>query len=100
MMEHRELKKYLRSDWGQEPWAVVVSNEANSVGWAVCNPKDRFCKAMGTKIARQREAAIGSTTFAKVPVDKQEALADAINEMLERSRRYFKETAEVEPYKI
>lgn len=98
-MEHRELKQYLRDEKGQ-PWAVVVSNEANSVGWAVCSPKDRFCKALGTRIARQREAKIGATTFEKVPVARQDVLADNINFMLDRSRRYFQDTVEVKPYDL
>lgn len=97
MMEHRELRKYLRDDNGQ-PWATVVSNEANSVGWAVCSPKEKFCKARGVMIARAREAKIGATSYSRVPVDRQEALSDAINYMLERSKKYFRETVEVSSY--
>lgn len=98
-MQHNELKKYLRDENGQ-PWAVVVSNEANSVGWAVCSPKENFCKSKGTLIARGRESAIGQTSYAKIPVDRQGPLSDAINYMLERSRKYFRDTAEVKPFDL
>lgn len=91
-MEHRELKSYLRDETGK-PWGVLVSNKANSVGWAVCNPKDQFDKKIGTKKARFREAANGQATLGVLPEKLRKEVAEAVEFMLDRSRRYFRDPA-------
>jgi hypothetical protein len=65
------------------PYAVVVSNGYNSVGWAVCSHGDSFNKKRGLMIARAREA--NGFNMSHVP----EFMVEHLNIMLEKSRRVF-----------
>lgn len=85
-----ELRMYLRDDRGM-PYGVVVSNAPNSYGWAMCNPRDKFCKERGVKIARGREAKIGILTPYHRDPDRKAALEQAIEIMVARSKKYFKD---------
>ena len=89
---NRELKAYLRDETGK-PWGVLVSNKVNSVGWAICNPRDQFDKKVGTKKARYREASFGQATINVLPEKLRQSVSEAIERMLDRSRRYFREIA-------
>jgi len=87
-------------------YAVVVAVDRNKVGWSQVNEtdlynyisgelihkKDFFDKEKGLKIARARayecidNGQYGAGSHVKVPHD----LIPHLNEMMERSRRYFK----------
>ena len=66
-----------------EPYAVLVSNQYNSVGWAIASHGDHFSKKKGLMIARAREA--NGFNMKLVP----EFMHEYINKMLERSRAVF-----------
>ena len=80
-----EKGKYLVTFNRGIPYAVVVSNGYNSVGWAVCSHGDTFSKKKGRMIARAREA--NGFNMSHVP----EFMKEHINIMLERSRRAFRD---------
>ncbi len=65
------------------PYAVVISNGYNSVGWAVCSHNDTFSKKKGLMIARLREK--NGFSINHVP----EFMKEHIDVMLEKSRRAF-----------
>jgi len=67
------------------PYAVVVSNGYNSVGYSVCSHGDTFNKKRGLMIARAREA--NGFSIDHVP----EFMKEHIAIMLEKSRRAFRD---------
>lgn len=80
-----ELIKYVKRK-GQRV-GVVVSNERNSVGWSLCNVSkgDKFDKKKALEIARGRERALVN------PLEKVcSSMRSPVEDMVERSRRYFK----------
>jgi len=66
-----------------DPYALLLSNGYNSVGWAVCSHGDSFNKKKGLMIARAREA--NGFNLDHVP----EFMKEHLNIMLEKSRNDF-----------
>jgi len=84
------------------PIGVVVATGPNSIGFAICNPCDRFNKERGKHIASERAAKVHlDNMMDKVPsycvMDKNQEfvpLSNVVQEeiklMGERAKKYFK----------
>lgn len=85
-MEPTEEKGYFRVKLSRGvPYAVVVSNGYNSVGYSACAHGDTFNKKKGLMIARAREA--NGFSMDHVP----EFMKEHIEIMLEKSRKAFRD---------
>ena len=87
------LISYIRNDEGQKIGAVV-SPGANLVGVSLCNPKDKFSKDMALSLAIGR-AIMVKDIAPPIPKRKdawylEQDVADAIDIMYMRSRKYYK----------
>lgn len=91
------LVEHVRDEF-HNPVATVVAIGPGRLGVSVCNPKDRFNKRMGVKIAAGRAAInvgidLPNNRYVLV-FDTYEPLSDvvesAINRMHTRSLKYYK----------
>lgn len=102
------LVKHIR-DAQNIPFATIVAVSPTNIGFAICNPKDRFNKKVGTSIAKVRANSKKAEGWefkeGKVPnryeftnmfgwetvdVSLQEILNQELDIMQDRARRYFK----------
>ncbi len=113
-----QLVKYLRhftSNGDLVPWGCVVAIGPGQVGWSMCHEKDNFNKKLARTIAAGRAAynhngvalrdSVNPSTLAEkmlkrpyaiVAEDGQirreaDVLAEALDEMINRSHRYWQQ---------
>lgn len=90
------LIKHLRDYFGT-PFATVVATDAESIGVAICSPKDQFNRKRGTKIAAGRARLCGPPEkFPNREVFKDgifrnigDIIDDELAVMAERANKYF-----------
>lgn len=103
------LVKYVRKvdEFGNfVPFACIVATGIQNIGYSVCSPKDSFNKERARSIAlgRAQYMLLSKEEIDKrVPsrnvtepfygnrVDQRDLVIEAINEMIVRAGRYFKE---------
>lgn len=82
------LVTYVR-DFEGVPFGVVVAVDREKIGVSCCNPKDKFVKKVGIKIARQRaESSADLDRF--YPESDKLVFQQYIMDMRTRARKYFK----------
>jgi len=81
------LITYVRDKQANRLVGTVVAIDAGEVGWSQCCKKDQFDKKRGVQIAYGRAV---KGTQAKMAMSTKELMNDAVEEMDQRSRHYFK----------
>jgi len=79
--------QYVRKE-NREPYAVVVATDRNEIGVAQCNPKDKFVKSLGCRIAAERAKANLSweDTVTRNNFDEVQRIVELVTQ---RSKRYY-----------
>ena len=87
------LVKYLREETNDgtkgKPFGVVVAIDKETIGYSICNPKDRWNKKRGIEIAVGR--AMKSKDFIlnmKMPQKIFEKVEEVMDEIFEKSKIY------------
>jgi len=88
------LIKYLR-DENKVPVVVIVGTADHKVGISICSPKDHCVKKEGIARALKRTQFVSGHIPANTTWDRNVLEAEMEN-MLDRTHRYFKETVEVQ----
>ena len=89
------LKEYIRNEKNGQPIGIIVAKKVDDdkvrIGFSLCNPKDRFDKTLGEKIALSRAESERGYEF---PRSKryQDILMGRISDITRRAKRYFKVT--------
>jgi hypothetical protein len=96
-MKQAKLISYVKNEFGDRV-GVIVALDKDLIGWAQCNPKDRFDKYFGIKIAVGR--ALHGTKQKPIKhkqyswdYDKDiviDMITPAVEKMRERAKKYFK----------
>lgn len=81
------IVQYVR-DENRNPFAVVVATDKNGIGVAQCNPKDKFVKAIGRKIAAGR-AKKNDVWTKHVTYDTMFPVQEVVIKVQERSKKYY-----------
>jgi hypothetical protein len=85
----RYVLKYVRNEDGH-PVGCVVATGPGQIGWSACHPNDRFNKELARRIAIGRAQAGSGTPELAVPWSKGNQFDNVIDEVYQRSYRYFK----------
>lgn len=87
------LKEYVRETKGSHPIGIVVarklSDEHVSLGFSLCNPKDKFDKELGEKIALSRAESDSNFVMPK-SAKYQTLLQERFESLTRRAVKYFK----------
>ena len=87
------LKEYIRKEKKGQPIGVVVAKKVSEnkvrIGFSLCNPKDKFDKELGERIALSRAE---SDEGFELPKSKkyQDLLYERFFNITRRAERYFK----------
>lgn len=81
------IVQYVR-DENRNPFAVVVATDKNEIGVAQCNPKDKFVKEIGRKIAAGR-AKKNSSWENYVTMSTMNSVQEVVETVKNRSRKYY-----------
>lgn len=85
-----EIISYIRDDQ-RTPYGVVVAIKDGGeirYGFSMCNPKDKWDKHRGIKIARSR--ALSHDFLLPISKKKQFAITSSLYKLKERAIKYFK----------
>lgn len=73
---------------GGNPVGIIVAVGKNQVGWALCNPVDKYDKELGKRIAINR--AVFGYRLEDILKETPKRIHQEIKEMFTRSEKYFK----------
>ena len=93
------LVKYLREETNDgtkgKPFGVVVAIDKETIGYSICNPKDRWNKKRGIEIAVGRAMKNGKIGISNlfwyrlnIPLKKYKLIHDLIEEIYYKSLTY------------
>jgi hypothetical protein len=93
-----KLIKYIRNEKGEPRGVVMAIRQGNEVfyGYSLCNPKDRWNRKMGLKIAEARAIA-GSYELPKIKKSLK-IIEDAFYHLSNRAMNYFKDLPKDDVY--
>jgi hypothetical protein len=79
--------QYIRNKKGKPLGILVATKDDNgfSIGYSLCNNKDRFEKETGLKIAFGR-----ADTWTLIPYDMPRAISRSLPDFIKRCKRYYR----------